>query len=498
MELLERSTVRILHQPSQKVIGSGFLITKRHVLTCAHVVLEATNTENAHLINTIVQLQFPFLIPLTTYSAKVIFVSSFTEGGNGDDLAVLELPQQLPPEALPARLIDIEKGYQQEFKAYGFPDGYPNGLWVSGLLRGRVSTSRVQMEDIKQTGYFIEPGFSGTAIWNEEHGGVLGMAVSADVDRAVRVAFMIPTVRIRAILGATLPEFQSVYHPPVQKRETLLTNLLTVQSFAPRIYMATATTNSLNRVIEHLREHRVQNAIWLLKGGFLTSFDNLDEAHWSGLCDQGSVEELDTDDWAYSRDEDRQRDFVFLLNSCLKARVRDELRYDKRADYYYFRASENLRPNIFQYHTGKQKTERQVFAPYDIKTGPNAGIVYYYRHSAFTGLFRRYNDAWYLEITPTYHYTTNGFDQHPKHEDFITKIKQLERNQAVMGQVRMWAYYLTPQLNFLKPEYPYLSFGHLVSFDASHGLNDEEWLSREEDKRTVEQPTEDTPLFEGI
>ena len=86
-------------------------------------------------------------------------------------------------------------------------------------------------------------------------------------------------------------------------------------------------------------------------------------------------------------------------------------------------------------------------------------------------------------------------DQHPKHEDFITKIKQLERNQAVMGQVRMWAYYLTPQLN-LKPEYPYLSFGHLVSFDASHGLNDEEWLSREEDKRTVEQPTEDTPLFE--
>ena len=61
MELLERSTVRIL-----SAFAEGYwqriLITKRHVLTCAHVVvLEATNTENAHLINTIVQLQFPSL-----------------------------------------------------------------------------------------------------------------------------------------------------------------------------------------------------------------------------------------------------------------------------------------------------------------------------------------------------------------------------------------------------------------------------------------------------
>jgi hypothetical protein len=255
-------------------------------------------------------------------------LSSVKEGG--EDLAVLELLQPAPRESSPARLIDIEKGYSQEFRAYGFPKAYDSGVNASGLLKGKVASGRVQMEDIRDTGYFIEPGFSGTAIWNETYGGVLGIAVSADADKAVRVAFMIPTVRIRAILGANIPEFQSVFHQPVQKREVLLTNLLTVQSFAPRIYLATATTNSVNRVIEHLRKHDVRSDGWLLKRGQLLSFDSLDEPHWAEMCDQGSTEEFDTDEWAYSTDEDRLRDFVALLNLCLKGKVRDDLQYDKQ------------------------------------------------------------------------------------------------------------------------------------------------------------------------
>lgn len=498
MEPLERSIVRVFSSSSRTVVGSGFLISKSHVLTCAHVVHEALGDQSKQNSGgALVSLQFPFISQTMTYTAKIIRESSVTEDG-GEDLAVLEIQQELPKDMYPVRMIDVDKGYQQEFKAYGFPEGYPNGVWTSGLLRGKVATGRVQVEDIRHTGYFIEPGFSGTPVWNEGFGGVLGMVVSADAERSARVAFMIPTVRVRAILGATIPEFQSVYHPPIQKKETLLTNLLTVQYVSPRLYIATATTKSVKHVFDQLREKGVSCNEWLLKGGYITSFENLEEPQWAGVCDQGSIEVFDTDEWAYSTDEDRQRDFVFLLNTCMKSRVREDLQYDKGGDYFYFRATEDLKSRIYPYHTGKQKTERQVFAPYEQKTGENAGMIYYYRHSAFTGHFRRYDDIWYLEITPTYHFTSNGKDQHPSYEDFIKKIKQLERNQAVMGQVRMWAYYLTPQPNFLTPEYPHLKFGHLVTLDASFGLNDEEWLSHEEDKRIIEQPVEDTPLFEGL
>lgn len=497
MELLERSIVRIISGSSRGVVGSGFLISKRHVLTCAHVVRAALGSQGQQgLMGTSISLQFPFL-STTTYVGKVIQESRTTDEG-GEDLAVLEIEQDLPKDAYPARLVDIDKGYHQEFKAYGFPQAYSSGLWTSGLLRGKVASGRVQIEDIRQTGYFIEPGFSGTAVWNEAFGGVLGMVVTADKDRSSRVAFMIPTIRIRAILGATIPEFQSVYHPNIQKKETLLTNLLTVQQFPPQLYRATTTIKSPVYVFSHLRRHNAECNEWLLKGGYITSFQNLEDPPWAGVCDQGSIEVFDTDDWAYSDDEDRQRDFVFLLNACLKSRVREDLIYDKSRDYYYFRATEDRKTKSFPYQTGKQRTERQVFAPYERKTGENAGTIYYYRHSAFTGHFRRYDDVWYLAISPTYHFTSDGVNQHPYYEDFIKKIKQLERNQAVMGQVRMWAYYLRPQPRLLTPEYPHLKFGQLVTSEALSGLNDEEWLSREEDKRIVEQPVDDTPLFEGL
>lgn len=495
MELLERSLVRIFHEQSHAVIGAGFLISKKHVLTCTHVVKSSLRTGTSDTLSAAkVQIQFPFLPNTPVITAEVVLVSSVSVD-NGDDLAVLEVMQELPKDAHAARLVDVEKGYVQEFKAYGFPDGYPNGIWASGLLRGKVANGRVQIEDVRQTGYFIEPGFSGTAVWNDMLGGVLGIVVSADTDRATRVAFMIPTDRIRKIIGATLPEFQSVYHPPAPKKETLLSNLLTVQSFAPCIYVAVATKKNPQKVIEVLREQDIDSNEWLLKGGNIVTFHNLEERHWAEVCDQGSIEEFDTEEWAYSTDEDRQRDFVFLLNKCLEAMVKDDLRYDRGSDYYYFRAPKKLKPRVFSYQAGKQKTERQVFAPYNYKTGENEGKPYYYRHSAFSGHFRRYDDLWYLEITPTYHFTSNGYDLHPKYEDFIKKIKQLERNQAVIGQVRMWAYYLTPAPNLLIPQYPLLSFGNLLSLEANFGLNDDEWLSHEEDKRTADQPVDDTPLF---
>lgn len=49
---------------------------------------------------------------------------------------------------------------------------------------------------MKQTGYFVTPGFSGGPAWDETLDGVVGMIVAADTSPGVRVAFIIPVDRL--------------------------------------------------------------------------------------------------------------------------------------------------------------------------------------------------------------------------------------------------------------------------------------------------------------
>ena len=51
----------------------------------------------------------------------------------------------------------------------------------------------MQIEDVKETGYRVEPGFSGAPVWDEQLDGVVGMAVAAERGRIeVKAVFIIP------------------------------------------------------------------------------------------------------------------------------------------------------------------------------------------------------------------------------------------------------------------------------------------------------------------
>ena len=65
----------------------------------------------------------------------------------------------------------------------------------------------------------------------------------------------------------------------------------------------------------------------------------------------------------------------------------------------------NLKTREFQYQSLVKKTCRKVFQSYPKKNKPDE--ISYYRHSSFFGKFLRYDNKWYLEITPTYRYTWN-------------------------------------------------------------------------------------------
>ena len=195
---LESSIVRI-RAANDRTIGAGFLVGEKQVLTCAHVVAEALGLPDDTLETpqAEVRLDFPLVAPEQRLTARVVCWQPARSDGSGD-VAGLELMGDPPAGASPVRLVKAEEPWGHPFRAFGFPAGFDNGVWASGRMLGREATGWLQIEDVKRTGYFVAPGFSGGPVWDETLDGVVGMTVAADTRQGVRAAFIIPTDRLVA------------------------------------------------------------------------------------------------------------------------------------------------------------------------------------------------------------------------------------------------------------------------------------------------------------
>lgn len=192
---LEPFIVRI-YSNSGKVIGAGFLVSENCILTCAHVVADALGMarNTCEMPDQEVSLDFPFFAPKQLLKARVVFWRPVNPGEFAEDIAGLELKSPPPDAAKPAQFKPSEDLWEHSFRVLGFPATQSDGAAATGVLRTPLANGWVQLEDTKQQGYSLEPGFSGAPIWDEELQGVVGMAVAAEMNRPeAKVAFMIPT-----------------------------------------------------------------------------------------------------------------------------------------------------------------------------------------------------------------------------------------------------------------------------------------------------------------
>jgi len=139
----------------------------------------------------------------------------------------------------------------------------------------------------------------------------------------------------------------------------------------------------------------------------------------------------------------------------------------------------------YPYFSLQQRTSRAVFKGYPKKHDPTK--ISFYRHSAFYGRFVRYGDSWYLQITPTYHFTRDGWKPSFYSAELTTGIKRLETHGSVLGQVVMWASVLSERSLF-DSGLQTLLFEALVDFELDVGIQDDSWLKREaaEKRKTLE------------
>ena len=210
---LNSAVVRI-RATDGRVVGAGFLVGQRQALTCAHVIDDALGRprNTPEMPQAEVHLDFPLVAPDQHLTARVVCWQPAHPNGSGDVVG-LELTDAPPTGASPVRLVKAEEQWGHSFRAFGFPAGYDNGVWASGRMLGREATGWLQIEDVKQTGYFIAPGFSGGPVWDETLDGVVGMTVAADTTQGVRTAFIIPTDRLVAAWPALEHSLQEPLAP---------------------------------------------------------------------------------------------------------------------------------------------------------------------------------------------------------------------------------------------------------------------------------------------
>ncbi len=191
---LDSSIVR-LFATGGKVVGAGFLVTTQQALTCAHVVTRALGLPDdaPHAPEGELRLDFPLLAPGRGLTARVIFWRPET------DVASLQLEGELPMGARPVRLMTLDDLWGHRFRAFGFPHGHDDGVWASGMLSGKQAAGWTQIEDVRQTGFRVEPGFSGAPVWDEQLDAVVGMVAAAERRAEVKAAFILP---VEALVAA--------------------------------------------------------------------------------------------------------------------------------------------------------------------------------------------------------------------------------------------------------------------------------------------------------
>jgi len=271
--------------------------------------------------------------------------------------------------------------------------------------------------------------------------------------------------------------------PLLRSSETLTTNLLVVERFAPIIHWAEAAVSDRQEAWAAMAEQREFESGFILNGGKIYSFSPLTGA-LKPLC-RGELKSFPTAEWEESGDSDTRRRFVQLLNFTLRALHYRELRFHPEKHFLFHIANPGPKPRKIKFGKGGGRTVFEVYRD-------NQNKIIYCRHYAAFLNFKEFDGQWYLEINPTYHFTRDGEQESRYGAEKLSKIKRMERNAAVKQLVNHWAHFLADghkETLFDRGD-ERIVFGQLATVTVDASIDERAWIVPKESE------TIDVPLFD--
>jgi hypothetical protein len=246
---------------------------------------------------------------------------------------------------------------------------------------------------------------------------------------------------VNRLAALTVPKNGFGYYvPPLGGGEIALVNLLPV-ILPQEIFVASSPFDSARAIAELHRQDEPPRFDWAIKNGTFWSFHDPRQASTSAIVDLDQVEAIETQQLAFHDDIDEQNNFAFLLRQTLQHQMLSDLAWDKESRLFYFRAFEANQPRTFYYQSAKNKTHAEVV---NVTMHPKeTDKVSFVRHHAFIPKFECMVDQWFLMVSPTYHFTTNGFQRHSHPHALLSGKKRMDNNASLRGQLIMWHRLLT-------------------------------------------------------
>jgi hypothetical protein len=296
------------------------------------------------------------------------------------------------------------------------------------------------------------------------------------------------------LLGTARAPNSGLYLGPIPRQERLISNLLRLDAFPQTLWLGATTFRRPQQLFPILNENPERiGSDWILHDGFVLSFQDLRNSPWNSICDQGTCDSFDTFEWASSKDLEKRRRFVELLNRALRDKMYPHSRWWPQQECFAFVAGPNGSSRKIRYQAISRPSSMTVVAKYTKRT--TAGqLTTTFRHLGLRHQFRFLEGEWFLELTPTYVFTKDGVNIHRFHEDLLKGIKRIEGNRAVLSAVQCWASFLSDRDALFGEGSDLLRFRGLVEMVSPIGIDDKSWSG---DKRREDTPghEQDGDLF---
>ena len=275
-----------------------------------------------------------------------------------------------------------------------------------------------------------------------------------------------------------------IYFPPLNQGETAHLNLLKVH-FPPTAYVAFSRYKTGRQALFALLESEDRPPDdWVVRGGQFMSFRDPRAGPLADIVDDGTVEPISSEELAFPDEEADEHTFIDLLRRTVAARIEGTLSFDRQRRIFYFPAHPQKIDQAYYYESLKNRTSAKV-----VKTYRTDGKLKYVRHHAFEPRFWQVDNAWFMSVTPTFHFTWDGFRPDKFASSRLTGKKQREFNSALNGQLAMWRYLLLNHGNnhapdmfhAIDPTDPAISFEATEPLELERAVPEAIWQQAEPD-----------------
>ncbi|MEK7787622.1 MAG: trypsin-like peptidase domain-containing protein, partial [Chloroflexota bacterium] len=172
---LRDAIVQFRHPVHNGLVGAGFVVGGRWILTCAHVVVSAGGESGSSL---------EVIFHSTGEKRSGTVLPEAWQAPEGNDIAVLQLVGPKVQSSFQPRLGESSGCAGHRFRAFGFaPLGQVEGVWASGEIKGRVREDNSR-ELLQLASAELDQGLSGSPVFDITRGYVVGMVTMVNYPNA--------------------------------------------------------------------------------------------------------------------------------------------------------------------------------------------------------------------------------------------------------------------------------------------------------------------------